>query len=118
MIHKDMHPARKLFRAFLLLALGISILFLSFMIGLRFYYKKNGISPYMQTRLFEADVMQYKFAAFWGNDDKDMKIAEQLIMRRFFSMTYFNAGVEMIEQKAEKGYQPAIDRLAKLEKPR
>lgn len=73
------------------------------------------MSEYMQTRIFEADVVQHQVAAYFSNDEEDMKIAERLLSNGFFSKTYLNAGIEMIEQKAETGYQPAIDRLVKLE---
>lgn len=115
MINKDMHPARKLFRAFLLVALGMSIAFLAFIIFLRVYYKDRDMSEYMQTRIFEADVIQYQVTAYFSNDEEDMRIAEQLLEQGFFSKTYLNAGIAMIEKKAKTGYQPAIDRLAKLE---
>ncbi len=115
MILKNIHPARRALRIALLVCLLTSFTFFAFIVFLRVYYKDRDMSQYVQTRIFEADIIQHQVAAYFSDDEEDMEIAERLLKQGFFSRAYLNAGIEMIEQKAKTGYQPAIDRLAKLE---
>ena len=117
MLSKDLHPVRRRFRKALLGLAGISLLFLIFVIGLRVHYRDGNIDGPMQTALFEFDVLQYKVRAFIGDDEKDMLIISELFKLGFFSKIYTDAGMDMLEHKAQDGYAPAIAQLALLQSP-
>ncbi len=112
-----MHPARKLFRKFLFVCLALSLTFLFTVSALRIHYKGKEIPEDMRNRIFHIDVAKHQVWAFFSDDKKDMEIAESLLQLGFFSNIYSRAGTKMISDKADDGYEPAIIRLAKLQKP-
>ena len=97
--------------------MSVSFLFLLFVVGLRVHYRDGHIDGAMQTALFEADVLQHKAKALVADDAKDMIIIEQLFALGFFSRIYTNAGYEMLQEKADQGYDPAVMRLAEIQNP-
>ena len=115
MIRKDMHPARKVLRSVLLVFLGVSLGIFITIISLRVSYKDKQIRGPLQTKIFEIDIMQHQAAAYFADDAEDMAIAENLLKAGFFSPLYTEAGLKMLEDKAEMGYQPAVERLKPLQ---
>ena len=107
----DIPLPRRIFRGTLLVIMGMALAFFVFIVFLRVAYRDAGIEGPLQTAVFEADIMQHHAWAAVSSDEKDMEIAEELLKLGFFSPLYTQAGVEMLEAKAEDGYQPAIDRL-------
>lgn len=94
--------------------LGMSITFLGMIVTLRIAYKDRGIEGPLQTTIFELDVAQHHARAYIGDDAKDVEIANELLRLGFFSPIYTDAGLQMLQDKADAGYQPAIERLAEL----
>jgi len=112
---KNIHPARRVFRKALLGLMGLSFVFLLFIIGLRVTYRDGHIDGAMQTAVFEADVLQHKARALVGNDAQDMVIIRELFGLAFFSPIYYHAGYAMLEDKADDGYAPAVVQLAAID---
>ena len=115
MLSKTLHPARRKFRQVLLGLMGISFLFLFTVIGMRIHYRDGHIDGPMQTAMFEADVLQHKALVYISDDAQDFAIAEKMLRYGFFSPIYTRAGLDMMAQKADEGYGPAVVRVAALE---
>lgn len=110
---KAVHPARKAFRSFLFICLCASLGFFVAVVSLRITYRNDKpIEGPLQAHIFYLDVMKHNAYAIVSDDEEDMRIAEQLLRMGIFSPIYSNAGLDMLEAKAENGYQPAIDRLS------
>ena len=110
---KAVHPVRKAFRHVLFVCLCASLGFFIAIVALRVTYKNDRpIEGPLQAQLFHLDVMQHQAQALVSDDEEDMRIAEQLLRLGFFSRIYSDAGLNMLEAKADDGYQPAIDRLS------
>lgn len=110
---KAIHPVRKAFRHVLFICLCASLGFFVAVVALRITYKDDKpIKGPLQTHIFHMDVMKHQAYAIISDDEEDMRIAEQLLRLGFFSRIYSDAGLDMLEAKANAGYQPAIDRLA------
>lgn len=110
---KAIHPARKAFRYVLFLCLCASMGFFVAVVGLRITYRNDKpIEGPLQARIFHLDVLKHRTWAMIGDDAEDMRIAEQLLRMGIFSPIYSDAGLDILEAKAENGYQPAVDRLA------
>ena len=114
MFHKDMHPAHKFFRGFLLVCMGLSFCFFVAVVALRVTYHNKEIPTDMRTALFHVDVLQHRAWAFVSDDAQDIEIAERLLRLGFFSSIYSDAGVVLLQEKADEGYRPAEERLAIL----
>ncbi|MFK7839154.1 MAG: hypothetical protein AB8B83_02390 [Bdellovibrionales bacterium] len=114
MFSETMHPARRVFRKFLIGILCASVLFLIGVIGLRIYYYDKGVKGSMQTALFEYDVLQHKARTWVADDEQDLVIINDLIKLGFFSRVYIDAGLEMLSDKADEGYAPAVARQAEI----
>jgi len=115
MLNKNLHPARRAFRKVLLGLLACSVLILLCVVGMRIHYRDGHIDGPMQTALFEYDVMQHRARALVGNDVEDMAIINSLLQLSVFSPIYGRAGLDMLVDKADGGYEPAILRVAALE---
>lgn len=110
---KAVHPVRKAFRHFLFICLAASLGFFIAVVALRLNYgEDNPIEGPLQAHIFHLDVMKHQAHAIISDDEEDMRIAERLLRLGFFSRIYSDAGFDMLEAKADAGYQPAIDRLA------
>ncbi len=114
-IRKDMHPARKTLRGVLLALLGVSIAFLGMVVTLRVIYRDQGIEGRLQAKIFEFDVLQHQTRAYFSDDRQDMDIVEQLLHLGMFSPLYTQAGMDMLNEKADTGYQPAVERLSNMD---
>jgi len=115
MLSQDIHPARRAFRKALLALMGLSFVFLLFVVGLRIHYRDGRIEGPVQTALFEADVLHHKARAFVGDDEEDMVVINSLLQLSVFSPIYTYAGIEMLEKKAETGYYPAVIRNEEIQ---
>ncbi len=71
----------------------------------------------MAAFFLKADVVQHQVWAFVSDDAQDMRIAEDLLRLGFISRIYSDAGFQMIREKADGGYPPAIQRLAYYTRP-
>lgn len=115
MLSQNLHPARRAFRKTLLILMGVSFVFLFCVVGLRIHYRDGHIEGPMQTALFEADVIQHKARAMFGDNEEDMVVINSLLQLSIFSSIYAEAGLEMLVKKADEGYEPALVRVAALE---
>jgi hypothetical protein len=110
---KAIHPARKAFRHVLFFCLCASLGFFIAVVALRITYRNDRpIEGPLQAHIFHLDVLKHRTWTIVSDDAEDMRIAEQLLRMGIFSPIYSNAGLDILEAKAENGYQPAVDRLA------
>lgn len=115
MLNKSLHPARRAFRKVLLGLLALSVLFFLCVVAMRIYYHDRHVDGAMQTAVLEYDVFQHKARAFVADDAQDMVIIKELFKLGFFSRIYTEAGYEMLQYKADEGYEPAIALLADVD---
>lgn len=108
----ELHPARKVFRRFLLACLCFSFVFLFTIIFLRILYKDKNLPTDMAVFFLKADVVQHQVWAFASDDAQDMRIAESLLKLGYISRIYSDAGFKMMRETSERGYAPASSRLA------
>ena len=112
---KAIHPVRKAFRRVLFVCLAASMGFFIAVVALRVTYKNDRpIEGALQARIFHLDVMKHQAYAVISDDEGDMDIAVALLKLGFFSRIYSDAGFEMLQAKADKGYQPVFDLLAEI----
>ncbi len=84
---------------------------------MRIVYKDKLLPLELASFFIHADVVQHKAWAAVSDDEQDMVIANRLIRLGFFSPVYTQAGLEMMQKKADDGYQPAQIQLAALSAP-
>ena len=100
--------ARKRFRIFLGCTLALSLAFFATAAYVRVNIKQKNISyDDVRPTLFRIDVYQHQAKAMISNDDEKLKIGKSLFQKRIFSDIYYYAGLEMIENLAEKGHAPS-----------
>ncbi len=109
---------RRIFRAFLFFILGVTFAGFLMVVVLRVAYRDRPITGPLQIGLLHADVAQHYFFAYFGDDSHDLRLANNLLSNSVFSLIYYDAGMKMLNELADKGYQPAIDRIEEIDKMR
>ncbi|MDB2683212.1 hypothetical protein N9Z27_03075 [Alphaproteobacteria bacterium] len=96
--------ARRNFRRFLYVLLGLSVIFVATAGYYRSSFKRTKeIAPI----LFQIDAGQLQMRAFFSGDDGKYNIAMQLIGLGFYSEAYSNPGYEIIDSLIADDYAPA-----------
>jgi len=106
---------RKYFRRALLGLLLVSFAFFATIVTLRMNRSAHWhIVRNYQDQIFQADVLQHRFALFFQNDNEDYITAEKMLKDSFFSPIYTEAGLSIIQDLADKGHPEAQTRYGDL----
>lgn len=112
---KTISRPRKYFRRTLLGLLLVSFAFFSTIVTLRMNRSAHWhVVRNYQDHIFEADVLQHRFALIFQNDSADYLTAEKMLDDSFFSPVYAEAGLSMMQDLANKGLPEAQTRYGDL----
>lgn len=106
---------RKYFRHVLLALLLVSFAFFATIVTLRINRSAHWhmVRNY-QEQIFQADVLQHRFALIFQDDREDYVTAEKMLGDSFFSPIYAEAGLSMMQDLADKGLPEAQTRYGDL----
>lgn len=114
-MNKEISRPRKYFRRALLGLLLLSFIFFATIVTLRMNRSAHWhmVRNY-QEQIFQADVLQHRFALIFQDDSADFITAEKMLGDSFFSPIYAEAGLSMMQDLANKGLPEAQTRYGDL----
>ena len=114
-MEKSVSQPRKYFRRALLGLLLVSFAFFATIVTLRMNRSAHWhmVRNY-QAQIFQADVLQHRFALIFQDDGEDYITAEEMLRDSFFSPIYAEAGLSMLQTLADKGHPEAQTRYGDL----